>query len=98
MSGLVPPASAETARRALARVGVVSDRLSAHLLRRFDTRAWRMGAVDYLTAVGDATTDLAAAGRLPPTPWDEPLRDAVLTHRRVVYEEQVVHDLPADLM
>jgi uncharacterized protein (TIGR02679 family) len=57
----------------------------------------RVGAADYLAAVGAATTPIDATTSIPPTPWDQALAEAVREHRLVVYEEQVVDQLLADL-
>lgn len=71
--------------------------LTDHHRRRFGARPWRMDAGDYLAAVGDATATIEPGTTVPPTPWDPALADAVREHRRVVFEEQVVDDLLADL-
>ena len=71
--------------------------LTGHLLRRFGAVPWQMGAHDYLEAVGSARMPLVTDGSLPETPWDPDLRQVMLEHRRVVYEEQVVDRLLWDL-
>jgi uncharacterized protein (TIGR02679 family) len=71
--------------------------LTEHHRRRFGAQPWRMGASDYLAAVGAATVSIEDGTTIPATPWDPALADAVRTHRRVVFEEQVLDDLLADL-
>ena len=71
--------------------------LTEHHRRRFDAQPWRMGAGDYLAAVGDAVATIEAGAAIPPTPWDPALAEAVREHRVAVFEEQVVDDLMADL-
>jgi uncharacterized protein (TIGR02679 family) len=71
--------------------------LTGHLIRRFGATPWRMSVDDYLAAVDGARMPLMVDGPLPETPWDPALREAMLEHRRVVYEEQVVDTLLGDL-
>lgn len=71
--------------------------LTGHLIRRFGAAPWRMSVGDYLAAVDGARMPLVTDGPLPETPWDPALREAILEHRRVVYEEQVVDTLLNDL-
>jgi uncharacterized protein (TIGR02679 family) len=71
--------------------------LTEHHRRRFGAQPWRMSAGDYLAAVGAATVTIDVDTSVPPTPWVPALADAVRAHRRVVFEEQVVDDLLADL-
>jgi uncharacterized protein (TIGR02679 family) len=71
--------------------------LTEHHRRRFEAQPWRMGVNDYLAAVGAATVPIEDGIPIPATPWDPALADAMRTHRRVVFEEQVLDDLLADL-
>ncbi len=71
--------------------------LAEHHRTRFGASPWRLTADDYLAAVEDATVVIAADATVPATPWDPSLADAVRTHRRVVFEEQVVAVLLDDL-
>jgi uncharacterized protein (TIGR02679 family) len=71
--------------------------LAEHHLRRFEASPWRLGASDYLAAVGDAVVTIDPDVAVPPTPWDPALAVAVREHRRVVYEEQVIDVLLGDL-
>jgi uncharacterized protein (TIGR02679 family) len=71
--------------------------LAEHHRQRFGARPWRMSAADYLAAVGAATTPIDPGTAIPATPWDPALAEAVRVYRRVVFEEQVVDLLLADL-
>jgi uncharacterized protein (TIGR02679 family) len=69
--------------------------IARELTRRFSLSPWRFTA-----------QDLLLAGRLPgpplegaalDTPWDPPLRDALVARGRALHEEAVIEDLLADL-
>lgn len=66
-------------------------------LMRLGARPWRYGMVDYLAAVARGIgTEEIATERIAAT-WDTGLREAMSAVGLVVYEEQVVDDLVADL-
>ncbi len=71
--------------------------LTGHMMRRFGAEPWAMGTADYLGAAAAARTPLVAGAPLPDTPWDPALREAMLQHGRVVFEEQLIDTLLADL-
>lgn len=66
--------------------------ITAWLAERAGTIPWRMGAADYGLYADDGAP---LAGPVPDTPWDPALREAMESHRRVVYEEQLRSQLVA---
>ncbi len=71
--------------------------LAEHHRQRFGAQLWRLTAEDYLAVVDAARTPIDPGATIPPTPWDPELAEAVRRHRLVVFEEQVVDLLLADL-
>lgn len=67
------------------------------LVARHGGVPWRFGARDYLAAVSKLATTVELDGRVDDTPWDPDLAVELREHRRVVYEEQVLDDLLAEL-
>lgn len=72
-------------------------RIGNLLAARHDASPWRFGAADYLAAMErlPVTTDLD--GNVDGATWDERLAPALRRTCRIVYEEQVLSDLLADL-
>ena len=58
---------------------------------------WRMGKVDYVSAVAQAGERVALEGMPLPTPWDLRLRSAMTSANTAVHEEAVARLLPADI-
>ena len=55
---------------------------------------WRMGKVDYVSAVAQAGERVALEGKPLPTPWDLRLRSAMTSADPAVHEEAVAGLLP----
>jgi hypothetical protein len=58
---------------------------------------WRMGKVDYVSAVAQAGERVALEGKPLPTPWDLRLRSAMTSADTAIHEEAVAGLLPADI-
>lgn len=71
--------------------------LTAHLVARFGAHPWRMTADDYAAGSRESGTPLPDVARLPSTPWEPALREAMARAGVVVYEEDVVDILLNDL-
>jgi uncharacterized protein (TIGR02679 family) len=69
--------------------------IAADVIGRLGARPWRMGAADYLAALGPGPAFDPAT--VPATPWDEGLRASMHEESVAVYEEAVVDDLVSDL-
>jgi uncharacterized protein (TIGR02679 family) len=63
--------------------------ITAWLADRAGTTPWRMGADDYLAALAVPRERVPLAGRLPPSPWDPGLREAMATGAVAVHEEEI---------
>ena len=63
--------------------------ITGWLADRAGTTPWRMGAGDYLAAVAVARERVPLANRLPPSPWDPGLREAMATSAVAVHEEEI---------
>lgn len=76
-------------------------RIAGALLALPGARPWRMGAADYRVAVdaldGRATAGARLTGTSTSTPWDPALERELVATGRVVYEEDVLETLLADL-
>jgi uncharacterized protein (TIGR02679 family) len=70
--------------------------IATSVMTRHGARPWRMGAADYLAAVG-AGAGVALAGAPQPTPWDPALGEVMAATGKVVYEEAVADSLLTDL-
>ena len=68
--------------------------IAADVIARYDGRAWRMSASDYLSA---ARPGVGLGGDPVDAPWDPELRGAMSIEGHAVYEETVGDDLLADL-
>jgi uncharacterized protein (TIGR02679 family) len=58
---------------------------------------WRMGACDYLEAVGGVSDDDRLGADVPPTPWCAALRGAMVADGRRAYEEALLSELVDDV-
>lgn len=68
--------------------------ITAWLTERAGTVPWRMGEQDYLAALaGLGSAAGALTGRVPPSPWNPGLSQAMEDRRLVVYEEQLRDEL-----
>lgn len=65
------------------------------LAERAGTTPWRMTCADYTRAMEVVRARVPLQAPLPATPWDPSLRDEMLTHGAVVYEEAVRVELLA---
>lgn len=72
--------------------------ITAWLAERAGTTPWRMTAGDYLSAAAGRHEDGSPPVVLPPTPWDPPLRTAMLDTGIRVYEEEFRADLLAAMV
>jgi uncharacterized protein (TIGR02679 family) len=71
--------------------------IAAGILARHNAVPWRLGVVDYATAIAAEGDFVALAGPPQPTPWDPELEAAMSAAERVLYEESVADVLMADL-
>lgn len=69
--------------------------IAADVAERFGARLWRMGAADYLSALGPGPRFDPTA--VPATPWDDFLAEVMRREGVAVYEEAVVDELLGDL-
>ncbi|GAA1946153.1 TIGR02679 family protein [Kitasatospora viridis] len=72
-------------------------RIAASILAMPGTAPWRYDATAYLAAVNNGLGSPLATGTSSPTPWNPPLREAILRHSTRVEEELLIDDLLADL-
>lgn len=63
------------------------------LTARAGTTPWRMTAADYLAAVAVRRDRVPISGRLPPSPWNPALREAMAEHGVAVHEEEIRADV-----
>ncbi|HEX2041656.1 MAG TPA: TIGR02679 family protein [Acidimicrobiales bacterium] len=63
------------------------------LAARARTTPWRMTAEDYLAAVAARRERVPVTGRLPPSPWDPGLHEAIAHHGVAVHEEEIRGEL-----
>ncbi|WP_223809237.1 TIGR02679 family protein [Nocardiopsis listeri] len=73
-------------------------RIAAHVMARTGAVPWRMGARDYLAALGKAGALGPAPGRMSPAPWDSELSDLIGEQGVTVPEERVADLLVDDLV
>ncbi len=69
-------------------------RIAANVMARTGAVPWRMGAADYLKAVG---TVGPSVGRVTEAPWDGQLAEVMREHGITVSEERVADELLAEL-
>lgn len=61
-------------------------------------RVWRMGVADYVAGLtADEPGVALRAERIGKTPWDPPLRNAMIDHGVAVFEESLLEELLADI-
>ena len=73
-------------------------RITAALVHEVGAWPWRMGTSDYLAALARTDEDRPPLrGRATDSPWDPALAEAMASHDRTVYEEDVLDVLVADL-
>lgn len=65
--------------------------IASSVVERVGATPWRMTARDYDRAVVRAAVPIT--GRIPDTPWDPRLAEAMRRHRRAVFEEDLRHEL-----
>lgn len=71
-------------------------RIASEVLGRYQGAPWRMGAGDYVESV-NRFGGIPLSGVQAPTAWDPSLSVAMSDRATVIYEEQVIDDLLADL-
>lgn len=71
-------------------------RIAANVAARTGATPWRMGATDYLAALGSHPSG-PTVGRVTDAPWDVALADCLREHDVTVSEERVADFLMADL-